>query len=217
MKSFRVTLCIASLTVTLAACAVEPQDHAAGVDEDRSALSFAPGDPDITWSGPATYSAGWAQQAFKPYPGLYIARLGSNVFAGAVYLSATTLCRFSTFQETADRLFIQSNDCSGPFNALHVTLDCLKQAGDLSCNGGLTTAGGLQSGMSAHMDRETVCAQASCFIGPLDPYPPGPDGPADCGEGESPCGGGCCLRGERCGDGNCYIPEEEDQVFGGRD
>jgi hypothetical protein len=209
-------VCIASLTLTLAACVADPQDHAADVEESRSALFFASGDPDITWSGPATYSGGWAQQAFKPYPGLYIERLGSNVFAGAVYLSAATLCRFSTFGETAERLFIQSNDCSGPFTALTVNLDCLKLSGNLSCTGSLSTAGGLQSSISAQSERETVCAPGNCYIGPLDPYPPGPDGPADCGEGESPCGGGCCLRGERCGDGDCYIPEEDDQVIGQR-
>ncbi|WP_428268399.1 hypothetical protein [Haliangium sp.] len=64
------------------------------------------------------------------------------------------------------------------------------------------------------MERETVCAPDGCYIGPCDPQPPGPNGPADCHEGESPCAGCCCLKGERCGDGDCYIPDAEDEVVG---
>lgn len=195
------------------ACVDAPRDAADEVEESQSPLMFAPGDPDINWSGPASYSAGWAQQAFKPYPGLYIARLGQNVYAGAVYLSVATLCHFSSFSENSDRLLIQSNQCSGPFVGLNVILDCSKQAGDLACTGSLSTAGGLQSTISASIERGVVCAPDGCYEGPFDPYPPGPDGPADCRKGESPCGGGCCLKGERCGDGDCYIPDDEDAEF----
>jgi hypothetical protein len=217
MKPRYVVLCIASLITTVAACVVDPlEDDAAEVEESRAALVFAPGDPDITWSGPATYSGGWAQQSFKPTPGLYIDEGSLGPTRGAVYLSATTLCVFSSYNETSQRLYINSNDCSGPFNALTVSLDCLKQPGFLACAGSLATAGGLQSTVSASMERENVCGLSSCYIGPLDPMPPGPDGPADCGEGESPCGNGCCLKGERCGDGHCYIPEEEDEQFSER-
>jgi hypothetical protein len=71
--------------------------------------------------------------------------------------------------------------------------------------------------ISATIDREEVCAPGNCLIGPFDPYPSGPDGPADCKKGESPCGGGCCLRGERCGDGDCYVREPEDKALGQRE
>jgi hypothetical protein len=225
MKSLFVTLCIASLTTTVTSCVLDSWDQATDVEdvpnvedvaESRADLIFAPGDSDLTWSGPATYSAGWAQQAFKPYPGLYIVKLGPTQYAGTVYLSAPVACRFSSFQENSERIIVSTNDCDGPFNNLTVSLNCLKLSGDLACTGSLSTAGGLTSNWTVSMEREEVCAPGNCFIGPLDPVPPGPNGPADCGEGESPCGRGCCLRGERCGDSKCYIPEEGDEVISER-
>ncbi|GAB4510162.1 MAG: hypothetical protein Tsb0020_27120 [Haliangiales bacterium] len=212
MKSLYAIICTVSLSLSLTACAFEPYDDAELLGESSAALAFKPGDPDITWSGPASYSAKWAQDSFKSHPGLYILRLGSTAMTGAVYLSAKVLCRFSSIEETSQHIFIQSDDCSGPFTKLRVRLDCTKENGDLSCVGELDTAGGLQSDMYTSIERESVCSPGNCFIGPLDPLPPGPDGPADCGDGESPCGGGCCLRGERCGDGSCYIPEEGDDT-----
>ncbi|WP_428263777.1 hypothetical protein [Haliangium sp.] len=216
MKSLSTTLCIAMMTAAFTACVMAPQEDI-DVDDSQASLTFEPGDPDITWSGPGSYSALWAKKAFKPNPGLYILRLGSNAIAGAVYLSAKVLCRFSSYEEAPGQLFIESNDCSGPFEGLTVELACTKQSGDLSCVGQLVTAAGQMSELSASIEREEVCAPGTCFIGPLDPMRPGPNGPGDCHPGESPCGGGCCLRGERCDDGSCFIPEEEDAAIGDRE
>lgn len=218
MNRLFVTLCVASIAATVAACASTPADEAPEtVAEAEAPLVFAPGDPDITWSGPSTYSALWAKQAFTTHPGLYIYQSPQGQTAGAVYLSGPVACLFSSYGENAQRLFISSNQCSGDIVGLKVSLDCLKQTGFLSCAGTLTTASGLQSSLSMVIDREKVCAPGNCLIGPFDPMPSGPDGPADCRRGEMPCGGGCCLRGERCGDGNCYVREEGDVVAGGRD
>jgi hypothetical protein len=220
MKALRITLCIASLATPLAACSAAPEEEAVGeaeeTGEDRSALVFSPGDPDLIWSGPAAYSAPWAQQAFTPYPALYIAKRPSGGMVGVVHLAPTTICHFSTFTETAQRLYIQGGSCSGQAANLAVYLDCEKQPSALVCAGNVGVPGGLQSGVSWTGHHEEACAPGNCLIGPFDPVPqpkPSPDNnPGGCPQGCSPCGSGCCLPGERCGDSHCYIREPEDEV-----
>jgi hypothetical protein len=220
MKVLRITLCIASLATTIAACAAAPVEEAEETGQNRSALFFAPGDHDIIWSGPATYSASWATQAFKPFPALYIAQTPvPGVVRGVVHLSATTICHFSTFNETADRLYIQGSGCSGPNANLSVYLDCLKQTTYLACSGNVGVPGGPQSTITMTVDREEACSPGNCFKDSLEPYPkpdPEPGTPNGCPRGCSACGDGCCLRGERCGDSKCHIPDAEDEAVGGR-
>ncbi|MRG93745.1 hypothetical protein [Polyangium spumosum] len=213
MKALRVVLAIASLTA-LAACVVTPVDEGSvegPLGEDAAALKF-PGDRDLTWSGPATYGALWAKQSFTPYPGIYMYDNGQGVDHGAVYLSPGTVCKLVGYQEDAERIYLGSGNCSGPRAGLQVALSCLKGA-PMVCNGSLSTANGAQSGMSTSMAMK-VCAPDGCYEGPKDPGPSGPKGPADCPEGQSPCGGdGCCGPGERCGDGQCWVPEEGDELI----
>jgi len=215
MKASRIVLAITSV-VALAACVVAPVEEAAveePVGEGADSLVFASGDRDITWSGPASYGAPWAQQFFNPYPGLYIFDNGQQNVHGAVYLSPGTVCRFAGYQEANDHLYVTSTHCSGPYAGLQVSLDCLKQPGQLSCVGNLQTGSGAQSSMSGTIAREVICAPDGCYTGPKEPGPSGPNGPADCPKGQSPCGpSGCCAAGERCGDGKCYVPEKGDEL-----
>lgn len=216
MRSLHVTLCIASLATLFAACAAEPGEEALeeeAVAESAEALVFEQGDTDITWSGPVSYGALWAQQSFRSHPGLYIYKV-QQLVRGAVYLSPQTLCKFSSFNETAERVFINSNNCSGPHAGLAVSLNCLKLSNhNLSCTGALNKPNGQQSGMAGTILYERVCAPDGCYDGPKDPGP-SPSGDGGCPEGQSPCGGGtCCGPGERCGDGKCWVPEEGDDEF----
>lgn len=214
MRSLHVTLCIASLATLFAACAAEPGQEALleeeAVAESADALIFQQGDPDITWSGPVAYGALWAQQSFRSHPGLYIFKV-QQLVRGAVYLSPETLCQFSSFNETAERVFINTNDCSGPHVGLAVSLNCLKLAGqDLSCTGSLNKPNGQQSGVSGTIRYEVKCDPTTCYDGPLTPYPD-PDGDGKCPPGQSPCGpSACCGPGERCGQGQCWVPQEGD-------
>lgn len=211
MKSLHITFCIATLATLLAACAAEPGEEAIEEDavaESAEALVFQQGDQDITWSGPATYGARWANLSFRSHPGLFIFQ-DPMIVRGAIYLSPQTLCQFTGYNEIPERIFINSNDCSGPYPGLTVSLNCLKLAGqDLHCTGTLTRVNGMQSGIDATLHYETVCAPDGCYDGPFDPTPD-PDG--DCPDGSSPCGAsGCCNPGERCGDGKCWVPDQGD-------
>ena len=213
MKSLRIVLAIASLA-TWTACVVAPVEEG-GVEEEigerASALVF-PSDRDINASGPMSYGANWAKDTFNPYPGLYIYDDGQGFVHGSVYLSPGTVCKFWSYDDDSGHLYIASNDCSGPVAGLRVRLDCLKQVGQLSCNGLLEAGNGAQSGMSGTLAKSVVCAPDGCYEGPFPPGPSGPDGPADCPEGQSPCGAnGCCGEGQRCGNSGCWTPEEGDE------
>ena len=59
--------------------------------------------------------------------------------AGAVYLSGPVACMFTSYNENAQRIFINSNNCTGNFTNLTVHLDCLKQPTRLVSAGNLTT------------------------------------------------------------------------------
>ncbi|MDI1435587.1 hypothetical protein [Polyangium sorediatum] len=207
MKPVRMMVCSASLVALVAACVAEPVDDMGEEQaaESSDAIKFQAGDPDITWSGPATYSAPWANSSFDPYPGMYIFQSGSLV-RGTVYLSASTVCHFSSYNETSTHITFQTAFCSGPRAGLRVNLTCLKQANlNLQCTGVLASSGG-NSNVSAVFAREIVCAPDGCYDGP---YPPVPAPDPDCGGG-NPCGGTqCCLPGERCGDGKCWVPTDE--------
>ena len=204
MKSVRMMVCSASLVALVSACVVEPGEEMGEEQtaESNDAINFTPGDPDITWSGPGTYSAGWANATLDPFPGMYIFQSGSLV-RGSVYLAANTVCQFTSYGETATHITLQTAYCSGPRAALRATLSCLKQGNlNLQCTGVLASAGG-NSNVTAVFAREKVCAPDGCYDGPYAPVPSGPGG--DC-NGGSYCGSSCCLPGERCGNSKCWVP-----------